>query len=91
MRAHTDQMGNRLGNAFEKSPIWDGLYHNAWSESVIGTLKNEMLQGGRFIDQTDAQIELFAYIEGYYNTTRKHSALNYQSPLQFETQKQSLN
>lgn len=66
-------------------------YHNAWSESVIGTLKNEMLQGGRFIDQTDAQIELFAYIEGYYNTNRKHSALNYQSPLQFETQKQSLN
>ena len=66
-------------------------YHNAWSESVIGTLKNEMLQGGRFIDQTDAQIELFAYIEGYYNTTRKHSALNYKSPLQFETQKQSLN
>ena len=66
-------------------------YHNAWSESVIGTLKNEMLQGGRFIDQTDAQIELFAYIEGYYNTTRKHSALNYQSPLQFETKKQSLN
>ena len=66
-------------------------YHNAWSESVIGTLKNEMLQGGRFIDQTDAQTELFAYIEGYYNTIRKHSALNYRSPLQFETQKQSLN
>jgi putative transposase len=66
-------------------------YHNAWSESVIGTLKNEMLQGGRFINQTDAQIELFAYIEGYYNTNRKHSALNDQSPLQLETPKQSLN
>lgn len=66
-------------------------YHNAWSESVIGTLKNEMLQGGRFIDQTDAKTELFEYIEGYYNTHRKHSALDYQSPLQFETQKQYLN
>jgi len=61
-------------------------YHNAWSESVIGTLKNEMLQGGRFIDHTDARTEIFDYIEGYYNTIRKHSALRYLSPLQFETQ-----
>jgi transposase InsO family protein len=66
-------------------------YHNAWSESVIGTLKSEMLQGGRFIDQTDARTEIFAYIEGYYNTIRKHSALRYLSPLQFETHIQSLN
>jgi len=66
-------------------------YHNAWSESVIGTLKNEMLQGGRFIDQEDARTEIFAYIDGYYNTIRKHSALTYLSPSQFEAQLQSLN
>lgn len=66
-------------------------YHNAWSESVIGTIKKEMLQGGQFIDQTDAQIEIFAYIEGYYNTIRKHSALEYRSPIQFEAHIQSRN
>ena len=37
--------------------------HNAWSESVIGTLKTEMLQGGCFIDQNDAQVEILADIE----------------------------
>ena len=60
-------------------------YHNAWSESVIGTIKAEMLQDGCFIDQNDAQIELFAYIESYYNTHRKHSSLGYLSPAQFES------
>lgn len=61
-------------------------YHNAWSESVIGTLKKEMLQGGTFIDEGDARTEIFAYIEGYYNTIRRHSALGYRSPHQFEAQ-----
>jgi transposase InsO family protein len=61
-------------------------YDNAWTESFIGTLKREMLQGGCFTDATDARLELFEYIEGYYNTHRKHSALGYLSPNQFETQ-----
>ena len=59
-------------------------YDNAWTESVIGTLKTEMLQGGSFINEHDARTELFAYIEGYYNTHRKHSALDYRTPAQFE-------
>ncbi len=59
-------------------------YHNAWTESFMGTLKTEMLQNGCFIDESDARIELFAFIEGYYNTHRKHSSLGYLSPDQFE-------
>jgi putative transposase len=39
-------------------------YDNAWSESFMGTLKSEMLQGGRFIDEKDARIEIFSYIDG---------------------------
>lgn len=66
-------------------------YHNAWTESFIGTLKNEMLQGGCFDCTTDAQIEIFNYIEAYYNTHRKHSSLGYLSPSQFEASTQSLN
>jgi len=60
-------------------------YDNAWTESFIGTLKHEMLQGGCFDNASDAQLEIFEYIEGYYNTHRKHSALDYKSPRQFET------
>lgn len=66
-------------------------YHNAWTESFIGTLKTEMLQDGCFIDATDARTELFAYIESYYNTLRRHSSLQYQSPAHFEAQILSLN
>lgn len=66
-------------------------YHNAWTESFIGTLKAEMLQGGSFIDEADARTELFAYIESYYNTHRRHSSLNYKTPAQFEAQILSLN
>jgi transposase InsO family protein len=59
-------------------------YHNAWTESFIGTLKNEMLQGGSFATEADARLEIFDFIESYYNHHRKHSALGYQAPAQFE-------
>ena len=61
-------------------------YHNAWTEPQIGTLKTEMLQGGTFHNHADAKIELFAYIEAYYNTHRKHSALGYKNPASYEAQ-----
>ena len=60
-------------------------YHNAWTESFMGTLKAEMLQDGRFIDQADAATEIFAFIDAYYNTQRLHSSLNYRSPSSFES------
>ena len=66
-------------------------YDNAWTESFIGTLKREMLQGGCFENASDARIEIFEYIDGYYNTHRKHSALGYQTPIQFEAQIHSAN
>lgn len=66
-------------------------YHNAWTESFMGTLKKEMLQGGCFIAAADARTEIFAYIEAYYNTRRRHSSLAYLTPVQFEAGKTSLN
>ena len=66
-------------------------YDNAWTESFIGTLKHEMLQNGCFESFADAKSELFNYIEAYYNTHRKHSALGYLSPSRFEASFQSLN
>lgn len=61
-------------------------YDNAWTESLIGTFKAEILQGGVFHNESDARIELFSYIESYYNTRRKHSSLEYLTPAQYENQ-----
>jgi transposase InsO family protein len=60
-------------------------YDNALAESFVATLKTECFAG--YIPQTKraAQLMIFDYIEAFYNTRRKHSALNYRSPLQFET------
>lgn len=66
-------------------------YHNAWTESFIGTLKAEMLQGGCFADERDARLEIFDFIEAYYNTRRKHSSLDYRTPAQFDAEITSLN
>ena len=66
-------------------------YDNAWTESFIGTLKNEMPQRCRFEDEPDARSATFEYIEGYYNTRRKHSSISYMTPLQYEREILSLN
>lgn len=98
---HSDR-GSQYGcTAFRKALAKAGLrqsmsarsnpYDNAWTESFIGTLKLEMLQDGCFENALDAQTEIFDYIEGYYNTHRKHSALGYKTPNQFEAQIHSLN
>ena len=59
-------------------------YHNAFTESFIGTLKTEMLQNGSFLNANDATLEIFEFIEMYYHNTRKHSSLDYKTPHQFE-------
>ena len=61
-------------------------YHNAWTESFMGTLKAELMQDGCFSSIPDAETELFAYIDTYYNTQRLHSSLNYRTPSQFEAE-----
>ena len=66
-------------------------YDNAWTESFIGTLKNEMLQDGCFESADDARTELFDYIKGYYNTHRKHSSLGDKTPNEFEQKFSLLN
>ncbi len=66
-------------------------YHNAWTESFMGTLKSEMLQDGCFLNEADVRTEIFDYIYSYYNQHRKHSSLGYQTPAQFEAKIHSLN
>jgi transposase InsO family protein len=60
-------------------------YDNAQAESFFSRFKAELLPNKRrFTDLAEAQTECYSYIDGYYNTVRRHSAIGYQSPLNFE-------
>lgn len=59
-------------------------YDNAFAESLFSRYKAELLEGGAFRNLAEAQIESFDYIEAYYNRVRRHSALGYLSPAEFE-------
>lgn len=59
-------------------------YDNAPMESCIGTIKKECIQSRRFRTREEATQAVFEYIEGYYNTRRRHSSLGYLSPVEFE-------
>jgi len=74
-----------LANNFKQSMTRrDNHYDNATAESFYSRLKAEELQGGKYRDIEDARSRCFEYIEGYYNTIRKHSSIGYKSPLKFE-------
>jgi len=59
-------------------------YDNAVMESFWGTLKNEWVHRQKYRTRAQAKSDIFAYIEGFYNTVRLHSTLGYCSPMEFE-------
>ena len=59
-------------------------YDNAMCESFFATLECELLDRHRFRSQTEAQLAVFDFIEGWYNPRRRHSSLEYLSPMMFE-------
>ena len=59
-------------------------YDNALTESFFATLECELLARHAFSSQQAARTALFDYIEGFYNTQRRPSALGYQAPAAFE-------
>jgi transposase InsO family protein len=59
-------------------------YDNAITESFFGTLKRELVHHCSFTTRQEAQSRIFRYIEGFYNRKRRHSAIGYLSPEQFE-------
>jgi transposase InsO family protein len=91
---HSDRGGQYAGGAFRKLLVKrkmeqsmsraDDPYDNATMESFFSRLKAELLEDGMFENMEDARTEVFEYIEMYYNTQRKHSSLNYQSPTEYE-------
>jgi putative transposase len=61
-------------------------YDNAITESFFATLECELLDRSVFRTRSQARTAIFDYIEGFYNTHRRHSALGYLSPAVFERQ-----
>lgn len=59
-------------------------YDNAMCESFFATLECELLDRRRFKNHAEAEMAIFDFIEGFYNTHRIHSALDYVSPLAYE-------
>jgi putative transposase len=91
---HSDQGSQYTSLAFGKRCREAGVrpsmgsvgdaYDNAMAESFFATLECELLDRERFKTPAQARSAVFAFIEGFYNPRRRHSALGYLSPAQFE-------
>lgn len=71
--------GDVLQSMSRKGDCWD----NAVAESFFKSLKSEWLNNKKFKTRTEAENEVFRYIEIWYNRKRLHSALGYLSPEQY--------
>jgi putative transposase len=91
---HSDQGTQYTSLAFGNRCVRAGIsrsmgsvgdaYDNALCESFFATLETELLDRERFADRTVARAAIFEYVEGWYNPHRRHSALGYLSPIEFE-------
>jgi putative transposase len=61
-------------------------YDNAMAESFFASLECELIDRRSWQTKTEARLALFTWIEGWYNPRRRHSALAYLSPMNFEAQ-----
>ena len=79
-----------LLHSWQMEPSMSGpacCYDNAAMESFWSTLKTELIHQTSFQNLQQARMAIFDYIETFYNPKRLHSALGYQSPVDFENQK----
>jgi putative transposase len=91
---HSDQGGQYTSLAFGRRcqeagvrPSMDSVgdaYDNALCESCFATLQDELLDRRLFATPTQAWIAVFDFLEGWYNPHRRHSALDYESPISYE-------
>jgi len=91
---HSDQgcqytsisFGNRCRKAGVRPSMGSvgDCFDNAMAESFFATLECELLERTRFRSQAEARMAVFDFIEGFYNTHRRHSGIGNLSPLEFE-------
>jgi putative transposase len=67
---------SRKGNCYDNAPV----------ESFFASLKRELVHRCRFATREEARLAVFEWIAVWYNRQRRHSALGYVSPEQFEQQ-----
>ncbi len=71
------------GIALSMGSVGD-CYDNAMCESFFASLECELISRSVFRNWDQARLSVFDYIESWYNPTRRHSALGYLSPIDFE-------
>ena len=91
---HSDRGSQYAGHAFrnvlerhhfsQSMSATGNCYDNAVMESFFHTLKTEVVYFERYRTRAEARQSIFEYIEVFYNRIRRHSALGYLSPLEFE-------
>jgi len=59
-------------------------FDNAMCESFFATLECELLKRRSFRTPSEARSAVFEFIEGWYNPHRRHSGLDYLSPIEYE-------
>jgi putative transposase len=64
-------------------------FDDAVTESFFATLECELLDRHRFRTHAEARMAVFDYLEGFYNPRRRHSALGYLSPADYERSHQA--
>jgi len=67
---------SRKGNCWDNAPV----------ESFFSTLKMELVHERRYRTREEARLEIFEFIEIWYNRERLHSSLGYLSPVAYEAQ-----
>jgi putative transposase len=59
-------------------------YDNSMAESFVSTLKRELIHRHSWANRQTVRTAIFEYVEGFYNTRRRHSALGHLSPSEYE-------
>ena len=65
-------------------------YDNAMADSFFATLECELLDRRDFATRQDGMRQVFEYIEGWYNKKRRHSGIDYLSPIEYERRHQQV-
>jgi len=81
--ANTIESYGVIRSMSRKGNCWD----NAVAESFFKSLKTELIYGNKLITKEQMELEIFEYIEIWYNKKRRHSSLNYKTIEEFNNQK----